>query len=59
MINLGWKSHVSAIGMKMIMCPNETCRKFRVAKHLSATLAVKNGLKKNKRFFTLHFSLAL
>jgi hypothetical protein len=37
---------VSATVTKMIRCLNETCSKFRVAKHLSATLAVKNGLKK-------------
>lgn len=46
MINLGWSSHVSGTGMKMVRCLNETCNKLRVAKHLSATLAVKNGLEK-------------
>jgi hypothetical protein len=49
MINLGWRSHVSGIGMKMIMCLNETRSKFRVAKHLSASLFVKNSRKKKKQ----------
>ena len=37
---------MSGTGMKMIRCLNENCSKFRVAKHLTATLAVKDGLKK-------------
>jgi hypothetical protein len=50
---------VSGTGMKMVRCLNETCSKFRIAKLLSATLAAKNDLKKNKRFVTLHFRIAL
>jgi len=51
------------IPMKLLrlikVCLNETCSRFRVAKHLSDMLSIKNGLKQGDALSSLLFDIAV